>query len=279
VEEGEQQPPEIVNVNEIPSLDTTPVNPTPILEETKQPTSKGTNIDIPAKVWEPQNHDAKTLKEVQPENIEVAPEVNGMVPNLEAAVQPDESQMIISYHPPEGMVEYVTGCPEWYFEEQPEFVGTSSQPPPLKKYKLQIPRSPHKQPLTKIILPRIPYGVQVGPDLLGHIGKLKYSKHDVADEDKFLKLAKRVYLEIVGTNRVGEPIHQLLQWETRLQKTRILGLVDLPHFGCGQYATSCFKHFLVVTHGGDIWLDNIVSIDVELIANIIGLPSWGMDPA
>jgi hypothetical protein len=33
MEEGEQQQLQIVNVNEIPSPDTTPVNPTPIVEE------------------------------------------------------------------------------------------------------------------------------------------------------------------------------------------------------------------------------------------------------
>jgi hypothetical protein len=64
-----------------------------------------------------------------------------------------------------------------------------------------------------------------------------------------------------------------------LQKIRILGLVDLPHFGRGQYAIACIKQLLEVTHGGDIWLDKLVSIDVEIIASIIRLPFWGMDPA
>jgi hypothetical protein len=36
---------------------------------------------------------------------------------------------------------------------------------------------------------------------------------------------------------------------------------------------------MAFTHGGDLWLENLVSIDVELIAHITGLPSWGMDPA
>ena len=34
-----------------------------------------------------------------------------------------------------------------------------------------------------------------------------------------------------------------------------------------------------VTHGRDIWLDKLISIDVDLIVCIIGLPSQGMDPA
>jgi hypothetical protein len=36
---------------------------------------------------------------------------------------------------------------------------------------------------------------------------------------------------------------------------------------------------MVVTHGGVMWLQKLISIDVELIAYIIGMPSWGMDPA
>jgi hypothetical protein len=168
---------------------------------------------------------------VQPENTEEAPKVNGMMPNMEAAIELEESQMTISEHPLEGMVKDVKGWSEWYSEEQLEAARTSSHPPPPKKYKLQVPRSPHKQPIATIILPGMPDGVQVGPDLLGHIGKLKYSYHDVADANKFLELAKRVYMETVGTNWVGEPIDQPLQWETGLQKIGILGLLGLPHFG------------------------------------------------
>jgi hypothetical protein len=87
---------------------------------------------------------------------------------------------------------------------------------------------------------------------LGHIGKLKYSDHDVVDEDKFLELAKRVYMDMVGMDPFGEPINQPLQWETRMEKTRILGMVYLPHFGKGQYTTACVKQLLVFMHGGEI---------------------------
>jgi hypothetical protein len=79
--------------------------------------------------------------------------------------------------------------------------------------------------------------------------------------------------------KVGESVDQPLQWATRLEKIAILGMLDLPHFGRGQHATACVKQLLAVTHGGDIWLDKLVSIDVELIAKITGLPIRGMDPA
>jgi hypothetical protein len=35
---------------------------------------------------------------------------------------------------------------------------------------------------------------------------------------------------------------------------------------------------MAITHGRDIWLDKLISIDVELIVHITGFPSRGMDP-
>jgi hypothetical protein len=63
-----------------------------------------------------------------------------------------------------------------------------------------------------------------------------------------------------------------------LEKTWILGILELTHFGRGKYASNYVKQLMEVTHGGDIWLENLFSIDVELIANITGLPSRDMDP-
>jgi hypothetical protein len=234
--------------------------------------------EIPVEVQEPQNQEEETLKEVQLENTTTTPKVNGMMPNPKKSVEQDESQTTISDHPAEGMVEYVLAWLEWYTKEQPKASRTSSQPPPPTKDKIQIPRSPCKKPAAKIVLPHIPARVQIGPELLGHIGKLKYSNHDVVDEDKFLEIVKRVFLQITGINPVGEMIDQPLQWATRLEKKGILGLLDLPHFGRGHHATVCVKQLLAIMHGGDIWLDKLISIDVELITSITGLPSRGMDP-
>jgi hypothetical protein len=82
---------------------------------------------------------------VQLENTEEAPKVNGTTPNLKTTVEPDKSQMTISNQPAERMGEDVSDWPEWYTEEQPEVARTSSQLPPVKKDKIQIPRSPCKK--------------------------------------------------------------------------------------------------------------------------------------
>jgi hypothetical protein len=56
----------------------------------------------------------------------------------------------------------------------------------------------------------------------------------------------------VGVDLFGELVHQLLQWVAGLEKMGILGLLELPHFGKGQYANICAKQLMAVTHGGDI---------------------------
>jgi hypothetical protein len=75
--------------------------------------------EIPTKVQEQQNQEEETLKEVKPENTEAALKFNGTTSNPTPTVEPDESQMTISDHPVEGMVEDVSASMEWYIEEQP----------------------------------------------------------------------------------------------------------------------------------------------------------------
>jgi hypothetical protein len=101
----------------------------------------------------------------------------------------------------------------------------------------------------------------VKENLLGYVEKLKYSDHNVTNKRKFLEFMKRLYLQTMGINEVGDSIDQPLQWVAGLEKMGILGLLDLPHFGRGQYANNCVKQLMAVTHSGDIWLDKLVMID------------------
>jgi hypothetical protein len=68
LEENEQQQPEIVDIDEIPSPEMIPVNSTPILEEIQQPQAEAMKEDMPAVAQEPQNEEAETQQEVQPES-------------------------------------------------------------------------------------------------------------------------------------------------------------------------------------------------------------------
>ena len=110
---------------------------------------------------EPQTQEEETQKEVQLENTEETPKANGMTSNPTKIVEPDESQMTISEHPAGETTDDVSAWLEWHTEEQPEDDRTLDQPP-QQKDKIQIPSSPRKKPVAKIVLPSILAGVQVG---------------------------------------------------------------------------------------------------------------------
>jgi hypothetical protein len=55
LEEGEQPPLKVINFNEIPSLDTTLVNPTPMVEENQTLAMEDMNIDMLVETQEQKN--------------------------------------------------------------------------------------------------------------------------------------------------------------------------------------------------------------------------------
>jgi hypothetical protein len=57
-----------------------------------------------------------------------------------------------------------------------------------------------------------------------------------------------------------------------------MNLLEIPHFGCEKDVDNCVKQLLALVHGGILWLERLVSIDVYLIANIIVLPTNGENP-
>jgi hypothetical protein len=51
--------------------------------------------------------------------------------------------------------------------------------------------------------------------------------------------------------------------------------LEIPHFGRGKDVNNCIKQLLAVLHVGFLWLDEPISIDVELISFITRFPSNG----
>jgi hypothetical protein len=122
-------------------------------------------------------------------------------------------------------------------------------------------------------------GVHITTNVLGCVEKLQYLDHDVTDMDKFLDFSNKVYLDSVDIGPFGEPIVQPKQWVDGLANTRIIKLLDIPHFGRGCDVNNCVKQLMEVTHRGYLWVEEHVSMDVELIVFITRMPSWGENPA
>jgi hypothetical protein len=111
--------------------------------------------------------------------------------------------------------------------------------------------------------------------LLRCVEMLQYSDHNVANVGKFSEFAQQVYMDSIGTGPFDDPTLQPKPWASGLANTGILNLVEIPHFGRGKEVNNYVKQLMAVLHGGFLWLEELVSIDVDLIAFIKGLSSMG----
>jgi hypothetical protein len=54
--------------------------------------------------------------------------------------------------------------------------------------------------------------------------------------------------------------------------------LDILNFGRGHDISNCIKQLMEAAHGGYLWLEQLISIDMDLIAYIRGMPTWGNTP-
>jgi hypothetical protein len=85
-------------------------------------------------------------------------------------------------------------------------------------------------------------------------------------------------MEISGTWPLGYPIMQPNEWVAGLANTGILNLLEIPHFRLRKYVNNCIKQLLAFLHGGFLWLEELISIYIEVISFITSLPSNGENP-
>jgi hypothetical protein len=57
-----------------------------------------------------------------------------------------------------------------------------------------------------------------------------------------------------------------------------MNLLDIPHFGHGKHINGCVKQLLARVHGGILWIDKTMPINVDLIIVITRLPTYGEKP-
>jgi hypothetical protein len=57
-----------------------------------------------------------------------------------------------------------------------------------------------------------------------------------------------------------------------------MNLLEIPHFGRGKDMNACVKQLLARAHGGILWMDRTISIDLDLIDEITRLPIDGAIP-
>jgi hypothetical protein len=63
-----------------------------------------------------------------------------------------------------------------------------------------------------------------------------------------------------------------------IARSTILNVMKIPHFSKHQKVNTCVKIMLYYFHGGYLWLDRRITVDLALIHQITGLSMQGPKP-
>jgi hypothetical protein len=113
----------------------------------------------------------------------------------------------------------------------------------------------------------------VGPQL-GMILALKISDFNLDDRKNYAMLTPHHYL-MKTTGKKPKIVPQ--PWIKEIAWSTILNIMKIPHFDRHQEVNACAKILLSCFHGGYLWLDRRITVDLMLIHLIIGLSMQGPD--
>jgi hypothetical protein len=106
------------------------------------------------------------------------------------------------------------------------------------------------------------------------ITTLKFSNFNLGDHNNYIMLTPYKYL----TRMKGKNLKIIPQpWTMNLVQSTLLNVMKIPHFGRHQEVNACAKILLSCYHGGYLWLDRRIMVDLTLIHRIIGLSMQGPD--
>jgi hypothetical protein len=67
-------------------------------------------------------------------------------------------------------------------------------------------------------------------------------------------------------------------WTHNLAQSTMLNVMNIPHLGSHQEVNACVKLLLSCYHGGYLWLDQRITVDLTLIHQITRMSMQGPDP-
>ena len=121
----------------------------------------------------------------------------------------------------------------------------------------------------------LPKGMTCSVDIIHALIRLKFDDHDLI----LLKYVRDEPYESIHMTP-GGPIQRILKpWSSGLEKSGLLGLMNMPHFGRLNEAHACAKQLLACFHAGMLWLNTLIPVTVDLISCITGFPKAGEDTA
>jgi hypothetical protein len=104
--------------------------------------------------------------------------------------------------------------------------------------------------------------------------QLKFSDFNLGDRKNYNMLTPHRYL----TRMKGKKSRIIPQpWTMDLTQSTVLNVMKIPHFGRHQEVNTCVKILLSCFHGGYVWLDRCITVNMTLIHRIIRLSMQGLD--
>jgi hypothetical protein len=107
------------------------------------------------------------------------------------------------------------------------------------------------------------------------ITALKFSDFNLRECNIYGMLTPYKYLTITKGNNLNI-IPQ--SWTMNLAQSTLLNVMKIPSFERHQEVNACIKLLLSCYHGGYLWLNHHIRVDLTLIQRIIGLSMQGPDP-
>jgi len=110
---------------------------------------------------------------------------------------------------------------------------------------------------------------------LGLISALNISDFNLGDRKHYVMLAPHCYLTKMNGKKpkiVPQP------WMKEITGSMILNVMNINHFDRHQEVNTCIKILLSCYHGGYLWLDRCITMDLVLIHLITKISVQGPDP-
>jgi hypothetical protein len=108
-------------------------------------------------------------------------------------------------------------------------------------------------------------GIQAVKPQLERIPTLKISDYNLGDHNIYDMLTPHKYL----TKTKGKKSKIIPQpWTMDIVRSTIFNVMKIPHFGRNREVNMCVKILLSCFHGGYLWLDRCITVDLVLIHKI-----------
>lgn len=114
--------------------------------------------------------------------------------------------------------------------------------------------------------------------LLGHVNDLKFQDYNLLNHIQFLQFQVDQYMAMTVNPIIKVEALTPQAWIAPLQPSRLLNLLQIPHFGHSNEINAVVKVLLSCIHRGQLWLDHRVDITIDLIHRITGLSKTRADP-